>query len=200
MQDSTRYALIRKEAAVYRRIAAALENMKPVVYRYDGRCFNRKFSEALDGALRDRKENGRVHIYAEMSPGPDDGYLDIRIFCDDNGIEEKNGINDITEYYRIENSDWRLRMKVQDAAVRTESGRLRLDADRITKRFDQEIRLLYGKADELEESLGEIEDMRTEMEQIRRQMEDYDKRYHYRIKEVFGCCYQLKSSNSSRYM
>ncbi|MBD5449755.1 MAG: hypothetical protein HDR28_06305 [Lachnospiraceae bacterium] len=56
MKDTTRYALIRKEVETYRKIADVLDSLKLVVYRFDGRCFDRKFSEALDRCLKNRKK------------------------------------------------------------------------------------------------------------------------------------------------
>ena len=200
MQDETRYALIRKEIGTYRKMAAAFESLKPVVHEYDGKCFNRKFGEALDGFLKKGKENGDLHVYTKINAGSDEGYLDIGIHCDDTSVEEKDSKGGCLGHYMIGNSDCLLRMRAQDVAVKTGGGRYRINACRLTGQFDREILYLNGKAEELDNGLKDVEKMRADIGQIKQQMDAFDKRYHYRIKEVFRCCYQLKNNNSSQYM
>lgn len=195
MQEDTRYALIRKEIAVYRKTAAVFESLKPVVHEFDGKCFNRKFERALNEFLKRGKENRDFHVYAKMNAG----YFDIEIHCDDDGVEEKNGKGSHPGHYMIGNSDYRLKVRADEVTIKTDSGKYRINAARLTERFDEEILYLNGKAEGLDNSLKGIESMRADIEQIRRQMDAYDKKYHYRIREVFGCCYQLRNDNSSQY-
>ncbi|MBD5449754.1 MAG: hypothetical protein HDR28_06300 [Lachnospiraceae bacterium] len=43
-----------------------------------------------------------------------DQMRDIRIFCIDNCVEDRNSIGGSLGYYRIENSDWKLRGSLRE--------------------------------------------------------------------------------------
>ena len=52
MDDTTRKAIVNKEIETYRKLAVAFESLKVVVKRFDGKCINKKFGEALDDFLK----------------------------------------------------------------------------------------------------------------------------------------------------
>ena len=57
MDDTTRKAIVNKEIETYRKLAVAFESLKVVVKRFDGKCINKRFAEALDEFLKYGKES-----------------------------------------------------------------------------------------------------------------------------------------------
>lgn len=64
MNDNTRIALINKEIETYRKFAVVLESLKPVIHSFDGKCINKKFTEAMDDFTKYGKEERCYRINA----------------------------------------------------------------------------------------------------------------------------------------
>ena len=52
MSETIRREIIKKEIETYRKFAVVLESLKTVIYTFDGKCINKKFTEALDNFLK----------------------------------------------------------------------------------------------------------------------------------------------------
>ena len=196
LEDSTRTAIINKEIETYRKFAVALESLKTVVHTFDGKCFNKNFTKALDDYLKYGKADRSYHVSAGINNTSFGDFFDINIRCFDDMIKcETQG----SYFQRINNSNCSLRINADDATTKTKSGKYRIKASGIIESFDEKIRYLNDKAVELENGLREVEAMRADMEHIKQLMKSFEGKYHARIKDVFNCDYKLKNDSGMQY-
>ena len=200
MNDAIRIALINKEIETYRKFAVALESLKTVVHSFDGKCFNKKFTEAMDNFLKYGKTERIFCVNAGMNTTASYGkFFDINIHCYDDYIRGEPDKNGYCGSYYITNSDCNLRMSAEETTTITEGGKYRINAKGIVEKFDEKIQYLNDKAVELEKSIKVIDSMKADMEHIKHLIAVFDGKYQGRIKEVFNCNYRLKDNNGMQY-
>ena len=199
MNDETRKAIINKEIETYRKFATVFESLKPTVYSFDGKCYNKKFTEAMEKFLKYGKTERSYHVCIGITDTSYNVFFDIRIHSYDNCVKEDSIQDGYSTNYHITNDDCFLRMKVEETTTKTDGGKYRINAKAIIEKFDEEIRYLNDKAVELENGLNEVDSMKADMEEIKQLMSTFDGKYHRRIKDVFRCNYRLKDDSSVQY-
>lgn len=200
MKDCTRVALINKEIETYRKIAAVLGSLKPTIHLFDGKCINKKFTEALDDFLKYGKEKHVYSISAEINATSYGTFFDMAIHCYDDIVKgEPDKIGYCSNYY-ISNRDISMRINADEVTTKTsENGKPRINAKALSEKIDEKIQTLHNKADELEKDLSHVEEMKADMEHIKQLMALFNSKYHGRVSEVFNCNYFLKDNNGMQY-
>lgn len=200
MKDSTRVALINKEIETYRKFAVVLESIKPVIRSFDGKCINKKFSEAMDDFVKYGKAERSYHINVGIDKTSYGSMFDISIRCYDDIVSgEKDSMGNCNNYY-ISNRDFTMRVKAEEVTTTTSSnGKPRINAKALIEKLDEKIQQLHNKAESLEKDLFNVEEMRAELEKIKQMMTVFNGKYKGRITEVFNCNYYLKNNNSMNY-
>lgn len=199
MDDTTRKVIVNKEIETYRKLAVAFESLKVVVKRFDGKCINKKFGEALDDFLKYGKEERKYYVRAGINNTSYGNFFDISIHCYDNTVNGKKDDTGCCSSYAIYNSDCILRMEADETTTKTESGKYRIDSDAIIGKFDEKIRCLNDKAEELEKGLNVVEEMRADIDHIKHLMDIFNGKYNSRVKAVFNCDYSLKGNSGIQY-
>jgi len=102
LEDSIRSDIINKEIETYRKLAVALESLKAVVHTFDGKCFNKNFTKALDDYLKYGKEDHIYYVSVGINNTSFGDFFDINIRCFDDMIKcETQG----SYFHRINNSN-----------------------------------------------------------------------------------------------
>lgn len=199
MNDETRKAIINKEIETYRKFATVLESLKSMVCSFEGKCYNKRFTEALEEFLKYGKAESSYHVSTGITDTSYNVFFDIRIHSYDNCVKECSAQDGYSANYYITNDECFLRMKAEETTTKTDGGKYRINAKAIIEKFDEEIRSLNDKVVELENGLNEVDSMRADIEEIKRLMSIFDGKYHRRIKDVFRCNYKLKDDSSIQY-
>ena len=200
MKDSTRIALINKEIETYRKLAVALESLKPVIYSFDGKCINKKFSEAMDEFLKYGKSERCYYVSAGIGTTTYGSMFDLSICCYDDRVSVES--DDIVGYcgnYYISNKNLLLRVKAEEVTTATANGKPRLNAKALSEKLDEKIQYLHNQAETLEKDLSHVKEMKADLAQIKQLMAVFNGKYHGRVAEVFNCNYFLKDNNGIQY-
>lgn len=200
MNDITRVALINKEIETFRKFAVVLESIKPVIKSFDGKCINKKFSDAMDDFVKYGKAERSYHINVGIDKTSYGSMFDISIRCYDDIVSgEKDSMGYCNNYY-ISNRDCNIRVKADEVTnVPTNGGKPRINAKALIEKLDEKIQQLHNKAEELENDLSHVDEMREDLEKIKQMMTVFNGKYKGRITEVFNCNYFLKNNNSMNY-
>lgn len=200
MKDSTRLALINKEIETYRKFAAVLGSLKPTIHLFDGKCINKKFTEALDDFLKYGNEERSYYVSAGINATSYGTFFDMSIHCYDDIVRGEADKNGYYNSYRISNSEFSMRVNADEVTTKTsENGKPRINATALSEKIDEKIQYLHSKADELEKALKQVAFMKADMEHIKYLMAVFNGQYHGRITEVFNCNYFLKDNNGMQY-
>lgn len=200
MKDSTRIALINKEIETYRKLAVALESLKPVIRSFDGKCINKKFSEAMDEFLFYGKTDRQYHVTAGIETTSYGSMFDLAIRCYDDIVRGEADSMGYSSCFYISNRDFTMRVKAEEVTTTTAAnGKPRINAKALIEKLDEKIQQLHNKAEELEKDLSHVEEMRADLEQIKQMVSAFRGKYHGRITEVFNCNYFLKDNNGMQY-
>lgn len=201
MKDNTRIELINKEIETFRKFAVVLESLKPVIKSFDGRCINKKFTEAMDeflfyGNTTERK----YHVTAGIDTTSYGSMFDLGIRCYDDSVRGEADSMGYSSCYYISNRDFSMRVKAEKVTTTTAAnGKPRINAKALIEKLDEKIQQLHNKAETLEKDLSRVEEMRADLEQIKQIMTVFNGKYHGRITEVFNCNYVLKNNNGMQY-
>ena len=199
MNDITRIAIINKEIETYRKFAVVLESLKPVIQSFDGKCINKKFTEAMDEFLFYGKTERQYHVIAGIDNTSYGSMFDFGIRCYDDIVKgEADSMGYCSNYY-INNRDFTMRVKAGEVTTTSANGKPRINSKALIEKLDDKIQQLHNKAEELENDLSQVENMRADLEQIKKIMEVFNGKYHGRITEVFNCNYILKNNNGMQY-
>lgn len=200
MKDSTRVALINKEIETYRKFAVVLESLKPVIRSFDGKCINKKFSEAMDDFVKYGKAERSYHINVGIDTTSYGSMFDLAIRCYDDIVRGETDSMGYSNCFYISNRDFTMRVKVEEVTTTTSAnGKPRINAKALINLLDEKIQSLHNKAEELENDLSHVEEMREDLEKIKQMMTVFNGKYKGRITEVFNCNYYLKNNNSMNY-
>lgn len=198
MNDITRVALINKEIETFRKFAVVLESMKPVIKSFDGKCINKKFSEAMDDFLFYGKADRQYHVTAGINTTSYGSMFDLAIRCYDDIVRGEADSMGYSSCFYISNRDFTMRVKAEEVTTTT-SANEKLNAKALIEKLDEKIQQLHNKAESLEKDLFNVDEMREDLEKIKQMMTVFNGKYKGRITEVFNCNYILKSNNGFNY-
>lgn len=200
MNDRTKVAIISKEIETYRKFAVALESLKTVIHTFDGKCINKKFTEALDDFLKYGKAERSYYISARINATSYGNVFDMSIRCYDDCVRGEADSSGYCSSYYISNRDFSMRVKAEEVTTTTSAnGKPGINAKALSEKIDEKIQYLHNKAEELEKALNQVESMKADMEQIKQLMVVFNGKYHGRVTEVFNCNYFLKDNNGMQY-
>ncbi len=200
MKDVTRIELINKEIETYRKFAVVLESLKPVIHSFDGKCINKKLTEALDEFLFYGKTDRQYHVTAGIENTSYGSMFDLGIRCYDDIVRGEADSMGYSSCFYISNRDFTMRVKAEEVTTTTTAnGKPRINAKALSEKLDEKIQQLHNKAEELEKDLSHVEEMRADLEQIQQMVSAFRGKYHGRITEVFNCNYFLKDNNGMQY-
>lgn len=200
MKDSTRVALINKEIETYRKFAVVLESLKPVIRSFDGKCINKKFSDAMDDFLFYGKTDRQYHVTAGIDTTSYGSMFDLAIRCYDDIVRGEADSMGYSSCFYISNRDFTMRVKAEEVTTTTSAnGKPRINAKALIEKLDEKIQQLHNKAESLENDLSHVDEMREDLEKIKQMMTVFNGKYKGRITEVFNCNYFLKNNNSMNY-
>ena len=200
MSETIRREIIKKEIETYRKFAVVLESLKTVIYTFDGKSINKKFTEALDNFLKYGKEKRSYCVSVGINTTSNGNVFDMSIRCYDDTVRGEADSSGYYNSYYISNRDFYMRVNAEEiTTMTTANGKPRINAKAFSEKLDEKIQYLHNKAEELENDLSQVENMRADLEQIKQMMTVFNGKYHGRITEVFNCNYVLKSNNGMQY-
>lgn len=200
MSETLRREIIKKEIETYRKFAVVLESLKTVIYTFDGKCINKKFTEALDNFLKYGKEKRSYCVSVGINTTSNGNVFDMSIRCYDDTVRGEADSSGYYNSYYISNRDFYMRVNAEEITTMTAAnGKPRINAKAFSEKLDEKIQYLHNKAEELEKAFKQVESMRADMEQIKQLMDSFNGKYHERIKEVFGCSFELKNRNGIQF-
>lgn len=200
MNDITRIALINKEIETYRKFAQVLESLKPVINTFDGKCINKKLTEAMDEFLNSNTPNRSYRVSAVIDTGTYGNMFHLELHCYDDVVKGEPDSYGYCGCYYISNRDITMRINADEVTtLTTANGKPRLQAKALFKKLDEKIQHLHNQVKELEKDLSKVDEMRTDLEHIKQLMSVYNSKYSGRIKEVFNCNYFLRDNNGMQY-
>lgn len=190
MTNETRYALINQEIATYQMYKNIIPEIMEIVREFDGKVINKRLEDALRAHFKDHEEVSVV--YTQWGTYPDS--LQI-VVCARKDYVTENGIA-----HYIYNRSHRFVFPVTETLTATETGKFRVNADSMKKYTENLMKNLDASIETLQEGLQLVPEMLDEMKTIKNMMEKFNNKYSYRIREVFGCMYELRNHNSYEYL
>lgn len=200
--EETRVKIVEKEIATYRHFVEIIPTLLNVFRKFDGKVINKRLQDALVSALHGEEVIPETRRY-RVNVGVMRDMLRVDVWLYDNEIKQYDGIGYDKQpsysYFRIENNEHRYVFPLATCTDMTESGKLRIKADEIAKKFEELAIELEEKAVDLEMELDQIETMIAERKQIETLVNAFNKKYSYHIKDVFGVSCRLENTSSIQY-
>lgn len=190
MTNETRYALINQEIATYQMYKSIIPEIMKVVREFDGKVINKRLEDALRAHFKDHEKISV--IYTQWGTYPDS--LQIVVWARKDYVTE----NYVTHH--VYNQSHRFVFPVAETLTATETGKIRVNADAMEKYTGNLIKDLDASIETLQEGLQLIPEMLDEMNTLKNMMEKFNNKYPRRIREVFGCMYELRNYSSYEYL
>ena len=127
MNMETRIAIVNKEIEVYESFINIIPTIAEVIRRFDNKCINKKFTDALDKAVNNGDiKNRKFYISTEYGYN---GQFEITVHSYNDSVKEISD-KEYPNHYRVENNTY-VFMIPKDNFEITDSGNYRIKADAI---------------------------------------------------------------------
>lgn len=190
MTNETRYALINQEIATYQMYKSILPEIMKVVREFDGKVINKRLEDALRAHFKDHEEVSI--IYTQWGTYPDSFQIVVCAW--------KDYVTENCVTYRVYNQSHRFVFPVAETLTATETGNFRVHADAMEEYTENHMKELDVSIEGLQEGLQMVPEMLEEMNKIKDIVSKFGNRYPYRIREIFGCMYDLRNNNTYQYL
>ena len=206
MTQKARVELIQKEIATYQLYIDVLPQIMEVIRKFNGKVINKRLDDALDAAFNPEKGKREFYIYTGFNAYRETFYIEVTVYDDyiteARPVSWRNGeagerVENVI--HRINNRNHQFHFPVNTCIQETTSGKQRVIAEGFEAEQEHLVEVLQKEIKDLSDGLETVEQMQAEMAEIKAAMEKFDKKYDFRIREVFNCCYRLQNNNSLNY-
>ena len=196
MNQDTRVAIINKEIEVYQSYINLIPTVEEIIKKFDNKCINKKFENALDEAVNNGKTGQERKFYVRTGYGYM-GQFEITVRAYNDRVKEITD-KEYPNYYRVGNNEYTFVIPKERFEI-TDSGNYRIKADEmidILKVHGDNIRLMAFK---LQVELDKANEMIQEMKRIKAELEAFNNKYDYHMRDVMGVNFTLRDNTSYEY-
>ena len=196
MNKETRIAIINKEIEVYQSYINLITPISQVIIRFNNKCINKKFEDALDEAVNNGKTGQERKSLVRTNYGYS-GQFEITVHSYNDTVKEISE-KEYPSYYRVENNDYTFVIPKGNFEI-TNSGNYKIKADEMIEVLgEHEINILFSiKA--LQKGIEQADEMVQEMKRIKRELEAFNNRTSYHLRDLFGVNFTLRDNSSMQY-
>ena len=196
MNQETRVAIINKEIEVYQSYINLIPTVEEVIKKFDNKCINKKFENALDEAVNNGKTGQERKFYVRTGYGYM-GQFEITVRAYNDRVKEITD-KEYPNYYRVDNNEYTFVIPKERFEI-TDSGNYRIKADKMIEVFgEHEINILFSIKN-LQKGIEKYDEMVQEMKRIKRELEAFNNRTSYHLRDLFGLNFTLRDNSSMQY-
>lgn len=196
MNQETRVVIINKEIEVYQSYINLIPTIEEVIKKFDNKCINKKFENALDEAVNNGKTGQERKFYVRTGYGYS-GQFEITVHSYNDSVKEVTD-KEYPNYYRVENNEYTFVIPKRNFEI-TDSGNYRINADAIIESLYKCEDMLLGRIGTLKVGLIKANEMIQEMKRIKAELEAFNNKYDFHIRDVMGVNFTLRDSTSYEY-
>ena len=196
MNKETRIAIINKEIEVYQSYINLIPTIAEVVKRFNNKCINKKFEDALNEAVNNGKTGQERKFLVRTNYGYS-GQFEITVHSYNDTVKEISE-KEYPSYYRVENNDYTFVILKENFEI-TDSGNYRIKADEMIEVLgEHEINILFSiKA--LQKGIEQADEMVQEMKRIKAELEAFNNKYNFHLRDLMGVNFTLRDNSSMQY-
>lgn len=196
MNKETRIAIINKEIEVYQNYINLIPTIAEVVKRFNNKCINKKFEDALNEAVNNGKTGQERKFLVRTNYGYS-GQFEITVHSYNDTVKEISE-KEYPSYHRVENNEYTFVIPKANFEI-TDSGNYRIKADEMIEVLgEHEINILFSiKA--LQKGIEQTDEMIQEMKRIKAELEAFNNKYPYHLRDLFGVNFTLRDNTSMQY-
>lgn len=196
MNKETRIAIINKEIEVYQSYINLIPTIAEVIKRFDNKCINKKFEDALDEAVNNGKTGQERKFLVRTNYGYS-GQFEITVHSYNDTVKEISE-KKYLHFYRVEKNDYTFVIPKGNFEI-TNSGNYRIKADEMIEVLgEHEINILFSiKA--LQKGIEQADEMVQEMKRIKAELEAFNNKYPYHMRDLMGVNFTLRDNSSYKY-
>lgn len=196
MNQETRVAIINKEIEVYQKYINLIPTIAEIIEKFNNKCINKKFTEALDEAANNGKTGQERKFLATTSYGYN-GRFEIEVRAYDNSVKEITD-DEYPNHYQVENNKYIFEFPKENFEI-TDSGNYRVKADAMIESLANSKNNLLNRIDTLQTGLAQADEMIAEMKRIKSEFAEFENKYNYHIREIMGVNFRLRNDSGMGY-
>lgn len=196
MNQETRVAIINKEIEIYQSYINLIPTIEEVIKKFDNKCINKKFENALDEAVNNGKTGQERKFYVRTGYGYS-GQFEITVRAYNDSVKEITD-KEYPNYYRVDNNEYTFVIPKANFEI-TDSGNYRIKADAIIESLYKCEDMLLGRIGTLKVGLIKANEMIQEMKRIKAELEAFNNKYDYHMRDVMGVNFALRDNSSMQY-
>lgn len=196
MNKETRIAIINKEIEVYQSYINLITPISQVIIRFNNKCINKKFEDALNEAVNNGKTGQERKFLVRTNYGYS-GQFEITVHSYNDTVKEISE-KEYPSYYRVKNNDYTFVIPKGNFEI-TNRGNYRIKADEMIEVLgEHEINILFSiKA--LQKGIEQADEMVQEMKRIKAELEAFNNKYPYHMRDLMGVNFTLRDNSSYEY-
>ena len=196
MNKETRIAIINKEIEVYQSYINLIPTIAEVVKRFNNKCINKKFEDALNEAVNNGKTGQERKFLVRTNYGYS-GQFEITVHSYNDTVKEISE-KEYPSYHRVENNEYTFVIPKANFEI-TDSGNYRIKADEMIEALgEHEINILFSiKA--LQKGIEQADEMIQEMKRIKAELEAFNNKYPYHLRDLMGVNFTIRDNSSMQY-
>ena len=196
MNKETRIAIINKEIEVYQSYINLIPTIAEVVKRFNNKCINKKFEDALNEAVNNGKTGQERKFLVRTNYGYS-GQFEITVHSYNDTVKEISE-KEYPSYHRVENNDYTFVIPKANFEI-TDSGNYRIKADEMIEVLgEHEINILFS-IKSLQKGIEQADEMIQEMKRIKAELEAFNNKYPYHLRDLMGVNFTLRDNSSMQY-
>lgn len=196
MNQETRVAIINKEIEVYESYINLIPTIEEVIKKFDNKCINKKFDNALNEAVNNGKTGQERKFYANTKYGYS-GQFEITFHAYDDSVKEITD-KEYPSYYKVENNTYTFVIPKDNFEI-TDSGNYRIKANEMIETLKEHIPNICISIESLQKGLAEADEMISEFKRIKAEFEKFEKKYSYHMRDIMGVNFALRNNGSYEY-
>ena len=197
MNQETRVAIINKKIEVYQKYINLIPTIAEVIEKFDNKCINKKFENALNDAANNGKTGQERKFYIFTRYGYS-GQFEITVHAYDDSVKETVPTKEYPSYHRVENNEYTFVIPNGDFEI-TDSGNYRIKADKMVEVIKEHIANICFSIDALQKGIKQADEMITEMKRIKAELEAFNNKYPYHMRDLMGVNFTLRDNSSMQY-
>lgn len=196
MNMETRIAIVNKEIEVYESFINIIPTIAEVIRRFDNKCINKKFDNALNEAVNNGKTGQERKFYTNTKYGYS-GQFEITFHAYDDSVKEITD-KEYPSYYKVENNTYTFVIPKDNFEI-TDSGNYRIKANEMIETLKEHIPNICIRIESLQKGLAEADEMISEMKRIKAEFEAFNNKYSYHMRDIMGVNFTLRDNTSYEY-
>lgn len=195
MNMETRIAIANKEIEVYESFINIIPTIAEVIRRFDNKCINKRFTDALDKAVNNGDiKNRKFYISTEYGYN---GQFEITVHSYNDSVKEISD-KEYPNHYRVDNNTYTFVIPKDNFEI-TDSGNYRIKADEmICVLYEHKTNIIFS-IESLQKGLIKANEMISEMKRIKAELEAFEKKYSYHMRDIMGVNFTLRDNTSYEY-